>query len=243
MSTSASSLNWWYMPGSFRMISSGVRFEAMSRKTPPWGDPRPSMTSRRIARATTSRVSSSGGRRAVGPLAGDDAGDPAVGLLLGLGELALEHVGDRAEHEPLAVLVLEHAALAADALGDQGPADAGRPDHPGRVELDELHVDQVGAGPEGHGVAVGGVFPGVRGDVPAAADAARGQHHRLGPEHDEPARSPASSRSRPAIRSPSFRSARSVHSMKTSMPWWTPRSWSVRIISRPVRSPTWASRG
>ncbi len=31
--------------------------------------------------------------------------------------------------------------------------------------------------------------------------------------------------------------------MCTSMPWWTPWSWSVRIISRPVRSPTCARRG
>ena len=34
-----------------------------------------------------------------------------------------------------------------------------------------------------------------------------------------------------------------MHSMYTSMPAATARSWSVRIISRPVRSPTWASRG
>ena len=31
--------------------------------------------------------------------------------------------------------------------------------------------------------------------------------------------------------------------MCTSMPWWMLWSWSVRIISRPVRSPTCASRG
>src|SRR5688572_8891338 len=31
--------------------------------------------------------------------------------------------------------------------------------------------------------------------------------------------------------------------MCTAIPRWTPWSWSVRIISRPVRSPTWASRG
>ena len=31
--------------------------------------------------------------------------------------------------------------------------------------------------------------------------------------------------------------------MCTSMPWWTPWSCRVRIISSPVRSPTWASRG
>ena len=33
-----------------------------------------------------------------------------------------------------------------------------------------------------------------------------------------------------------------MHSMNTSMPSWTARCWRVRIISRPVRSPTWASR-
>ena len=31
--------------------------------------------------------------------------------------------------------------------------------------------------------------------------------------------------------------------MCTSMPWWMPWSCRVRIISRPVRSPTWARRG
>ena len=34
-----------------------------------------------------------------------------------------------------------------------------------------------------------------------------------------------------------------MHSMCTSMPWWMPWSCSVRIISRPVRSPTCARRG
>ena len=33
-----------------------------------------------------------------------------------------------------------------------------------------------------------------------------------------------------------------MHSMKTSIPTCTARCCSVRIISRPVRSPTWASR-
>ena len=39
------------------------RFVAMSRIAPPCGLPRPASTSRMIAFATTSRVSSSGGRR------------------------------------------------------------------------------------------------------------------------------------------------------------------------------------
>ena len=63
MSTSASSLNWWYMLGSFCLMKSAGRLEAMSRKTPPCGVPRPSSISLTIAFDTTSRVSSSGGRR------------------------------------------------------------------------------------------------------------------------------------------------------------------------------------
>ena len=63
MSTSASSLNWWYIDGSrLRMVSAGMRLET-SRNTPPAGEPRPSLTSLLIARATSSRGSSSGGRR------------------------------------------------------------------------------------------------------------------------------------------------------------------------------------
>ena len=63
MSTSASSLNWWYIDGSRRlMTSAGIRVET-SRKTPPCGEPRPAFTSALMARATSSRGSSSGGRR------------------------------------------------------------------------------------------------------------------------------------------------------------------------------------
>ena len=63
MSTPASSLNWWYMEGSRRRMYSGLRREAMSRNTPPCGPPRPAFTSELIERATSSRGSSSGGRR------------------------------------------------------------------------------------------------------------------------------------------------------------------------------------
>ena len=44
-------------------MNSGVRRLAMSRKTPPWGEPRPAFISLLMARATSSRGSSSGGRR------------------------------------------------------------------------------------------------------------------------------------------------------------------------------------
>ena len=52
----------------------------------------------------------------------------------------------------------------------------------------ELHVDQVGPGPQGEGMAVAGVLPGVGGDLPGLAVRHGGQHHRLGPEHDQAAR-------------------------------------------------------
>ncbi len=63
MSTSASSLNWWYIDGRRFWMYSALRRLAMSRNTPPWGDPRPSLISLLMARATSSRGSSSGGRR------------------------------------------------------------------------------------------------------------------------------------------------------------------------------------
>src|SRR6266853_6063553 len=48
--------------------------------------------------------------------------------------------------------------------------------------------------------------------------------------------------SAPAHRPPSVSSRTIVHSMYTSNPMCTPRSCSVRIISSPVRSPTWHNR-
>ena len=63
MLTSASSLNWWHMDGSRRSISAAGSRLAMSRNTPSCGDPRPAFTSALIDRATSSRGSSSGGRR------------------------------------------------------------------------------------------------------------------------------------------------------------------------------------
>jgi hypothetical protein len=44
------------------MTSAGMRVDT-SRKTPPCGEPRPALTSELMARATSSRGSSSGGRR------------------------------------------------------------------------------------------------------------------------------------------------------------------------------------
>src|SRR5207237_7933767 len=105
--------------------------------------------------------------RAVGGLV---AGAVAPALLGVLGGLVAVRLGDVAVHELLALAVEQDAPFAANAFGDEDAHDAGRPDHAGRVELDELHVLQLGAGVVGEGVAVAGVFPAVAGDlVPLAA--------------------------------------------------------------------------
>ena len=180
MSTSASSLNWWYIDGSFLRISSGDRREAMSRNTPPCGLPRPALTSELIARATSSRGSSSGGRRLLSGSVYQRS--PSASLVA---YCVAEHVRDVVEHEPLALGVAQHPAVAADGLGDEDPLHRRRPDHARRVELQELHVDQRRARTQGQGVPVAGVLPGVAGHLVALADPARGQHDRRRVEADE----------------------------------------------------------
>ena len=55
------------------------------------------------------------------------------------------------------------------------------------MELDELHVDELGARAIGERVAVAGAFPAVARDLVGAADAAGREHDRLGREHVEAA--------------------------------------------------------
>ena len=55
------------------------------------------------------------------------------------------------------------------------------------MELDELHVDQLGAGIVGERVTVAGVLPAVARDLERAADAAGGQHDGAGAKQLEPA--------------------------------------------------------
>ena len=109
---------------------------------------------------------------------------PAVGLLLGLRRLGPEHLGDVVEHEALALGVAQHAAVAAHTFGDEDAAHAERPHHAGRVELHRLHVDDVGPGPDGHGMAVAHRLPAVGGVLPRLADRSGGQHDGLGGEDD-----------------------------------------------------------
>ena len=93
---------------------------------------------------------------------------------------------DVVEHEAAALAVGEDSAFAAHAFGDEDAAHARRPHHPGRVELDELHVDQLGPGLIGERVAVAGVFPAVARDFVGAADAAGREHDGLRAKHLEP---------------------------------------------------------
>ncbi len=112
---------------------------------------------------------------------------PAVALLLGGGVLVLEHLGDVVEHEPLALGVAQHPAVTAYGLGDQDAAHGRRPDHARRVELDELHVDQLRPGEQRERVPVTGVLPGVGGHGVGLADAAGGEDDRGRVEADETA--------------------------------------------------------
>ena len=94
-------------------------------------------------------------------------------------------VGDVVEHEPAPLAVPQDAAFAAHSLGHQDAPDARRPHHPGRVELDVLHVDELRPGLVGERVAVTGVFPTVGGDPERPPDPAGGEHHRRRPEELE----------------------------------------------------------
>ncbi len=118
----------------------------------------------------------------VGLAALRERGDPCRGLVVGRGVLGAAVLGEVFPHEPLAQAVAQDPALAADGLGDQQAADARRPDHPGGVELDELHVDELGTGLVGERLPVAAVLPRVRGDLVGLADPARGEHDRLGRE-------------------------------------------------------------
>ncbi len=102
---------------------------------------------------------------------------PAVALGLRLRVLLLEDVRDVVEHEAPALAVAQHPAVTPDGLGDEDPLDRRRPDHPRRMELHELHVDQRGPGQQRQGVPVARVLPRIRRHLEGLADPAGGQHH------------------------------------------------------------------
>src|SRR5262249_54118921 len=104
------------------------------------------------------------------------------------------------EHEAAAVAVLQDAALASHAFGDENASHARRPDHAGRMELDELHVHQLRASLVGERVAVAGVLPAFARDLVGPADAAGREHDRLRAKHlESPALALVRERARYAI--------------------------------------------
>src|SRR5262249_16336792 len=98
---------------------------------------------------------------------------PGIGFLLVVRRLALEVVGDVIEHEAHALGVLEGAPVAAHALRDEDAAHAHGPHHARGVELDALHVDELGIRVEGEGDPVSRGLPAVGRELPALAHPAR----------------------------------------------------------------------
>ena len=122
---------------------------------------------------------------------------PGVGLALVVGRFGAEELRDVIEHEALPLAVLERAAVTAHAFGHEEAAHARWPDHPRRMELDHLHVDEVRAGVEGHRDPVAGVLPRVRRDLPALPHASGREDDRpRAEEHELPGLAPVAERAR-----------------------------------------------
>src|SRR5258707_244387 len=188
MATSASSWNCWYMLGSFLRMSSGRRREAMSRKAPPCGLPRPSRTSCAMARATTSRVSSSGGRRAsaLRPAITSSTQRFASASLSAKSFLNISGMYRNIKRAPLGqarILVAAEVALQDAAVGravEEGAPGLELVDPRGRLlGMDLRHAPVVQEFPAPHGVAevdlpaVARIGGGERGGHPALG------HHRV----------------------------------------------------------------
>ena len=103
-------------------------------------------------------------------------------FFLVVGRLRFVVVRNEIEHEPLPVGVSKDSTFAAHAFGHEHAGDARRPDHPGGMKLNELHVDQGRAGVVCERMTVAGAIPTVAGDLVSLADAASGEHHGLGLE-------------------------------------------------------------
>ena len=103
----------------------------------------------------------------------------APALFFRIRSLSLVEVRYVVEHEALALIILQYAAFTTHAFSDQNSRHAQRPDHPSRMELDELHIHQLGARTVGQRLPVARVFPAVRRDLERPANTASSNHHRL----------------------------------------------------------------
>ena len=134
------------MLGSFFLMCSSpleslFLIQAISRKTPPCGLPRPALIS--LHDAARDVITGQQLRR---PARVFVALAIAPAFLLVIGRLRSVVLRDVVKHEAAAFVVRQDAAFAAHAFGHENAAHARRPDHAGWMELDELHVDQLRAG-------------------------------------------------------------------------------------------------
>ena len=83
--------------------------------------------------------------------------------------------------------VAQDAAFTAHRFRHQNALHTRRPDHPGGMELDKLHVEQLRARVISQRHAVAGVLPRVRSHAIRFADAAGSHHHGFCFEHDKAA--------------------------------------------------------
>src|ERR1044072_3653071 len=68
------------------------------------------------------------------------------------------------DNEAFSLLVRQNSPFAAHAFSHQNPHHTRWPDHPGGMELNEFHVDQVSTCVISEGVTVASVLPTVAGD-------------------------------------------------------------------------------
>ena len=78
-----------------------------------------------------------------------------------IGGLVFVKFGDVVKHKASSFTVCEDAAFAAHTFSNQNATHAWGPDHPGRMELNKLHVNEFRACVVSEGVSIAGVFPTV----------------------------------------------------------------------------------
>ena len=112
---------------------------------------------------------------------------PLLGRIRGLVDIERRNV---VVHETAALGVRERAALSSHTLGHQDASHARWPHHTRRVELDELHVDQLRPRVVPQRVSVPCALPTVGRDLEGAPETAGGQDHRAGLKDSEVAALP-----------------------------------------------------
>ena len=154
----------------------------MSRNTPPCGEPRPSTTSRVMARATTSRVSSSGGRRFFSESTSQRSASSTVSAVSAANfsgmYLNMKRSPSRFFSTPPSPRTPSVTRMPRTEGGHTMPV--------GWNWVNSMSISSA-PGVVGQREAVAGVLPGVGGEAPGAAATAGGDDHGAGLEEEQPA--------------------------------------------------------